>query len=162
MSIALVLMANRFRYAQFIYLLSGICLGLALLSKITAALIIPLIIYIIFVNETDAKKRIQALLWVAIPTLLLSLPWYIPRYLTPIPEAAPVDWSGVGRCVFCGVVSSKPFYYFFVQLILISPLIVIGLSYYIVFYLTNIRKTLGLFEHLRFLIPVVWCLFILI
>nr|MEC4583263.1 hypothetical protein [Candidatus Parabeggiatoa sp.] len=55
MSVALALMANRFRYAQLIYLLSGICLGLALLSKITSALIIPLIIYIIFVNETDAK-----------------------------------------------------------------------------------------------------------
>jgi len=162
MSIALALMANRFRHAQFLYLLSGICLGLALLSKITAALIIPIIIYIIFVNETDAKKRYQALLWGAIPALLLSLPWYIPRYLTPIPEAPPVDWSSVGICVFCGVVTSKPFYYFFVQLILISPLIVIGLSFYFVYYMTDIRKRLGILEHLRFLIPVVWCLFILI
>jgi 4-amino-4-deoxy-L-arabinose transferase-like glycosyltransferase len=162
LSIALALMANRFHYRQLIYLLSGILLGLALLSKLTAALSIPVIIYIVLTNEPNTKKRLQALLWGAIPVLVLSLPWYIPRYLTPLPEAPTVDWTGVQQCIFCNVVASKPFYYFFLQLILISPLIIIGLSFYFVFYLSHFRKSLGIIQHLHFLIPLFWCLFTLI
>jgi 4-amino-4-deoxy-L-arabinose transferase-like glycosyltransferase len=169
LSVALAMMASSSRYSQMTYFLSGILLGLALLSKITAAIIIPVLIFIVFVHETDTKKRIQALLWGSMPALVLSLPWYIPRYLPQlmiekipvgkILENPPIN-EYRGMCEFCGAATTRQFYYFLVKLPLISPLIIIGLSFYVTLFFAYVRK-LALLENLRFLVPVIWFLFVL-
>jgi len=169
LSVAFTMMASSSRYSQMMYFLSGILLGLALLSKITAAIIIPVLIFIVFVHETDTKKRIQALLWGSMPALILSLPWYIPRYLPQlmiekipvrkILENPPIN-EYRGMCEFCKTASHKPFYYYLTKLSLIAPLILIGIGFYITLFFAYVKK-LPLRDSLRFFVPVVWFLFVL-
>ena len=82
LAVAFTMMASSARYPKLIYIFAGILLGLALLSKVTAAIIIPIIVYVILVSETGKKNKIQALILGAVPALILSLPWYVPLYFT--------------------------------------------------------------------------------
>ncbi len=178
LSIALAMMANQAYRPKLMYFFSGVILGLALLSKVTPAMIIPLLFYIIVVGETDNKKRIQALLLGAIPALLLASLWYVPLYLTmgelifpktPVEIQAMLDnlspqalqaFEQASYCGFCQMAINSPWYYQWPKLSLISPLFLVGISFSFLFYILYIR-TLEVVKRGHFLIPLFWCLGVL-
>ncbi len=160
LAVAFTMIASSSRHSQITYILAGIMLGLALLAKITAMMIIPIIIFIIFVHEIESRKRMQALLFGIIPVLILASPWYIPRYLPKIVEISAIPNPYAGTCEFCKTTNTRPFYYFLLKLPLIAPLVIVGLSFYIILFFNYVKK-LAILDNLRFFIPAVWCLFIL-
>lgn len=60
----------------------GILFGLAALSKATAFLLAPLVIYLILTPEARPRSRFSDLCLGCLPALLLALPWYITFYST--------------------------------------------------------------------------------
>ena len=175
LAVAFTMMAGSSQRPKLMYLFAGILLGLALLSKVTSVIIIPIIIYVILISESDKKSKIQALLLGAVPALILSLPWYVPLYNT---MGDFLMWGGGGppeyqemlanmspeeliahkesiRCRFCEAGASSPWYYLIAKLPLLTPLVVVGFAFYIAFYFLYV-KTLNGFQQLRFAIPFFW------
>ena len=160
LAVVFTMIASSSRHSHITYFLAGVMLGLALLAKITAAIILPVIIFIIFIHETDFKKRMQALFIGIIPVLILALPWYIPRYLTTTAGISAIPNPYAGTCEFCNVLNTRPFYYFLLKLPLIAPLVLVGFSFYIIFFF-NYVKQLTITDNLRFFIPMIWGVFVL-
>jgi 4-amino-4-deoxy-L-arabinose transferase-like glycosyltransferase len=175
LAVAFAMMANTSIRPKLMYVISGILLGCALLSKVTSAIIVPVIIYIIIINETNNKNRLQELLFGAIPALILSLPWYVPLYYTmgdflfifgdPTPEyqeltnnMSPEElakYKEASRCRFCEAGGASPWYYLLAKLPLIAPLVALSIIFYIIFYFVYI-KTLDKIKQLNFFTPFIW------
>ena len=174
LAVAFTMMAGSSQRPKLMYLFAGILLGLALLSKVTSVIIIPIIIYVILISESDKKSKIQALLLGAVPALILSLPWYVPLYNTMgefiFPTGIAPEYKAMLanmspeeliahkesiRCRFCEAGASSPWYYLIAKLPLLTPLVVVGFAFYIAFYFLYV-KTLNGFQQLRFAIPFFW------
>jgi len=175
LAVAFTMMAGSAQRPKLMYIFAGILLGLALLSKVTSAIIIPIIIYVVLVSESDKKSKIQALLLGAIPALILSLPWYVPLYYTMgqfllfgdgnppeyyemIANMSPEELAAYkesSRCHFCETRANSPWYYPLAKLPLIAPLVLLGIVFYLIFYFLYIR-TLDKFKQLNFVIPLAW------
>ncbi|MCK5522178.1 MAG: hypothetical protein KAI83_03500 [Thiomargarita sp.] len=174
LAVVFTMMAGSSQRPKLMYLFAGILLGLALLSKVTSTIIIPIIIYVILVSEVDKKSKIQALLLGAVPALVLSLPWYVPLYNTMgeliFPTGIVPEYQAILanmspeeliahkesiRCRFCETGMSSPWYYLIAKLPLLTPLVVIGIIFYIVFYFVYI-KTLDWVKQLHFFMPLFW------
>jgi 4-amino-4-deoxy-L-arabinose transferase-like glycosyltransferase len=179
LAVAFTLMARSAQHPKLMYLFAGIVLGLALLSKVTASIIIPIIIYVILVSESDKKTKIQALLLGAVPALILSLPWYVPLYYTmgdflffggghpPEYEAILANMSPeqlaayeeFSRCRFCQTAGDSPWYYTIAKLPLIAPLVLLGVVFYLIFDSVYV-KTLDKLKQLNFIMPFAWFLLV--
>jgi len=175
LAVAFTMMAGSARYPKLMYIFAGILLGLALLSKMTSTIIIPIIVYVILISELNKKNKIQALLLGAIPALALSLPWYMPLYYTmkelpPFIGVEPPEFKAIldsmspeqlaaykesSRCGFCDTASNSPWYYSIAKLPLIAPLVFLGIIFSLIFYFLYV-KTLDKFKQLTFVIPLVW------
>jgi 4-amino-4-deoxy-L-arabinose transferase-like glycosyltransferase len=175
LAVAFTMMAGSSQRPKLMYLFAGILLGLALLSKVTSTIIIPVIIYVILVSEVDKKNKIQALLLGAVPALVLSLPWYaslyntmgelifptgiVPEYQAMLANMSPEELIAHKesiRCRFCEAGASSPWYYLIAKLPLLTPLVAIGIIFYFIFYFVHI-KTLNWVKQLHFLMPLFWC-----
>jgi len=175
LAVAFTMMAGSSQRPWLMYLFAGILLGLALLSKVTSTIIIPVIIYVILISKSD--KKILALLLGAVPALILCLPWYVPLYNTMgefiifggnlppeyqvmlanmSPEELAVHKESI-RCHFCEAGASSPWYYLIAKLPLLTPLVAIGIIFYFIFYFVHI-KTLDWVKQLHFLMPLFWFL----
>jgi 4-amino-4-deoxy-L-arabinose transferase-like glycosyltransferase len=174
LAVAFTMMAGSSQRPKLMYLFAGILLGLALLSKVTSTIIIPVIIYVILVSEVDKKNKIQALLLGAVPALVLSLPWYaslyntmgelifptgiVPEYQAMLANMSPEELIAHKesiRCRFCEAGASSPWYYLIAKLPLLTPLVAIGIIFYFIFYFVHI-KTLNWVKQLHFLMPLFW------
>ncbi len=177
LALALTLIASQSTRHRLLYFFAGIILGLALLSKVTALIMIPIIVFAIFIVETNKQRRLQALLFGAIPALVLSLPWYIslyvvmgefifpqlPAHVREMMDNLPPDelkkLQDLIHCQFCAVAASRPWYYLILKLPLVEPIFLFGLSFSIFFYAAY-AKTVEGFKKLHFLIPLLWSMFI--
>lgn len=125
LAIAFAIMARDSQRQGLMWTLSGVLLGLGLLSKVTAAAIVPVLVYQILMLP-GKRERVTAALYCAAPALLLSLPWYLPLYLTmgefivPKPHLPPSVFVAP-PCPFCELAGSRPFYYFFLKICLVVP-----------------------------------------
>lgn len=175
LAVAFTMMAGSAQHPKLMYLFAGVLLGVALLSKVTSAIIIPIIIYVVLVSESDKKSKIQALLLGAVPALVLSLPWYVPLYYTmgdflffggghPPEYQAMIDnmspeqlaaYKESARCGFCETAGNSPWYYTIAKLPLLAPLVLLGIVFYLIFYSLYVR-TLDKFKQLNFVIPFAW------
>lgn len=131
MTIAFALMASTSKRPPVMWSLAGVILGLGLITKVTVGMIIPVLAYIVYLLP-DNRERISATLYMVVPALLISMPWYATLYFTmgelifPKAHLAP----GVFQhppCPFCEISASRPPYYFFLKVILSTPLIIVGL-----------------------------------
>lgn len=164
-SVAFAFMACDSRRPVLMWTLTGVLLGLGLLSKVTVALIIPVIGYLIFLLPNN-KARIAAALYCAAPALLLSLPWYLPLYLTmgefifPKMHLAPSVFQNA-PCPFCDAAGSRPVYYFFLKTGLVAPLILVCLGFLaMAFRKRDKGESLGKWAELLF--PLVWFLVVIV
>lgn len=133
MAIAFALMARDSRRPELMWTLTGAFLGLGLLSKVTVAVIIPVIAYLIVLLASN-RERLVAALCCAAPALLLSLPWYLPLYITMnefiFPKAhLPPGVFQAPPCPFCDLTTTRPSYYFFLKVFLVTPLILVCLGF---------------------------------
>jgi len=179
LAVAFTMMAGSAQRPKLMYIFAGILLGLALLSKVTSGIIIPIIIYVILVSESDKKSKFQALLLGAVPALVLSLPWYVPHFFTmgeiplirsgAVPEfQAMLDnmspeqlaaYKESARCRFCDTANNSPWYYTIAKLPLLAPLIFLSIVFYLIFDSVYVR-TLDKFKQLNFIIPFAWFLLV--
>ncbi len=133
LAIAFAMIARNSRRPELMWTISGILLGLGLLSKVTAAVIIPIIVYQIMLLPSK-KERVAAVLFSLLPALLLSLPWYLPLYLTmgefiiPKPHLPPEVFVAP-PCPFCDLTTTRPSYYFFLKIFLVVPLVLVCLGF---------------------------------
>ena len=131
--VAFALIARDSRKPELMWTIAGIVLGLGLLSKVTVAVIIPVVGYLIY-QLPGTRERIVAGLCFAVPALLLSLPWYVPLFFTmhefifPKPHLAPGVYQAP-PCPFCEITTSRPIYYFFLKVCLVSPLILVCVGF---------------------------------
>jgi len=179
LAVAFTMMAGSAQHPKLMYIFAGILLGLALLSKVTSGIIIPIIIYVVLVSESDKKSKFQALLLGAVPALVLSLPWYVPLYYTMgdiplihggtspeyqamIANMSPEELAAYkesARCGFCDTADNSPWYYTIAKLPLIAPLVLLGVVFYLIFDSVYV-KTLDKFKQLNFIIPFAWFLLV--
>ena len=175
LAVAFTMMAGSAQHPKLTYMFAGILLGLALLSKVTAAIIIPIIVYVILVSESDRKTKIQALFLGSVPALILSLPWYVPLYYTMgdflmfsggqppeyqemIASMSPEQLAAYNKstaCTFCAAGARSPWYYLLAKLPLLAPLVLLGIVFYLIFYSLYVR-TLDKIQQLNFVIPFAW------
>ncbi len=180
LSVAIAMMASSSTRSRSMYILSGILLGFALLSKVTSAMIIPVVIFVMWVSERNTKNRIQAIISGAVPALLMSLPWYVPLYYATgdflmYKGAKPAEYQAVVesmtpenlkafeetlRCKFCEAGQATPWYYLLVKLPLIAPLTLLVVVFYGLFYSSYIR-TLEKAKQWYLVIPVLWFSFVM-
>ena len=179
LALALALIASQSTRHRLIYFFAGIILGLALLSKVTALIMVPLIVLAILICETDKQRRWQALLFGAIPALVLSLPWYLSLYFVMgefiFPQLPPhiremkqtlppEEWQKIEsliHCQFCEVAGNRPWYYLLVKLPLVEPIVLLGISFSVFFFLSYAKIVEG-FKKLHFLFPLFWSLFFIL
>ena len=164
LSVAFALMARDSRRPTLMWTLAGVLLGLGLLSKVTVAVIIPGLGYLI-VLLPDNKERAKAAISCAAPALLLGLPWYLPLYLTmgefifPKMHLPPSVFQNA-PCPFCDISATRPVYYFFLKTGLTVPLILVCLGFLAVAFGKRDKEgTLRKWADLLF--PLVWFLVVI-
>lgn len=165
LAVAFAMIARDSRKQELMWTLAGVMLGLGLLSKVTAAVIIPVIFYQIMLLP-GKKERVTAALFCGASALLLSLPWYLPLYLTMgefiLPKAhLPPEVYVAPPCPFCDLSASRPFYYFFLKIGLVVPLAVVCLGFLAVaFRKRDTEKDSNKWQELLF--PWVWFLLVIL
>ncbi|PIP79226.1 MAG: hypothetical protein COW84_09960 [Gammaproteobacteria bacterium CG22_combo_CG10-13_8_21_14_all_40_8] len=179
LSVAFSLIATSSNKKLPFYFLSGVFLGFALLSKVTSIMIVPVLLFIIFLFEKN--KLWKPLLAGAIPALMMSLPWYIPLYQTTgdvlmhqgaKPEAYQKalekmqpqqlkEFQKKTRCEFCEAGQATPWYYLWVKLPLINPLVFLTLFFYGLFFY-KLKTTNEKLESKHWLIPLFWFLWVML
>lgn len=165
LAIALSLIAKDSKKQELMWTLAGIAMGLGLLSKVTMAVIVPLIGYLIY-QIPETRARVVAALCFSAPALMLSLPWYIPLYFTmhefifPKPHLPPGIFQPL-PCPFCDLTATRPKYYFFLKISLITPLILVGIGYLVI---AIKKKTSDFTEKLwrELLFPFAWFLLVVV
>jgi hypothetical protein len=143
--------ACRLRYSGFRFFLSGIFLGLASLMKISALVITPVFFYMLMALSNSLNYRIKAILWSALPFLILFTPWLVVfyrKYSVFFPYWAKPDVWTMEHYPFVLSAVERPFYYYAMKLYLIQPVVIIlGYLYLTRFY--DLRKV-------EFMIPFIW------
>lgn len=142
------------RYSQrrsFLLLLGGLLFGLANLTKITALIFTPLVVYLILTPEGLRRPKISELCLGFLPAALLVLPWYVIFYHTYgaiVPSwTKPDDWL-IQHYPFVRVALARTPLYYFLKLALIAPVSVISIGAYVV--------TRSLWTSKISLVPVLW------
>jgi 4-amino-4-deoxy-L-arabinose transferase-like glycosyltransferase len=144
------------RYSQrrSLWLVAGsVLFGLAGLSKMTALILTPVVVYLILTPDGPRQSRVKDLCLGCLPALLLASPWYIAFYHTYgvfIPSwIKPDEWS-VEHYPFVRIALERTPAYYFLKLIAIAPVTLLSLGIY------GLRKSL--WSSRIFLVPVIWFL----
>ncbi len=163
--VAFSLIARDSRKQELMWTVAGVILGIGLLSKVTVAIIIPVVGYLIF-QLPDNRKRLGAGLCISVPALLICLPWYIPLYLNmhefiiPKPHLPPGVYQPP-PCPFCDASASRPIYYLALKVCLTSPLVLICTGF-VIWAFRAISKANGEINGADLIFPFLWFLFVLL
>lgn len=127
MSIYFFLAGMNHEKRRWYWFFAGVFWGLALLTKMPSAVLFPFflipVIWLVVTRE-ERKKTVMDSLFVFIPALLLVLPWFITfygHYGTLLPNWLKPDPWLIKNNRFIQMVTSRPFYYFFKELFLLTP-----------------------------------------
>lgn len=110
------------------YIFSGLIFGLAVLTKETAFLVLPTCLYLIFKEGITAKKVLFALCMGGV-SFLVCFPWFYHFYRvsgTFLPWWAKIYKENLSMFPFVDMTVNRPWYFYFLQLILISPVYIFG------------------------------------
>lgn len=111
----------------------GILFGLAGLSKMTALILTPVVVYLILTPEGRPQSKIKDLCLGCLPALLLGLPWFIAFYRTYgvlIPSwTNPDEWS-VQHYPFVRVTLERTPGYYLLKLATIAPVSLLAFGVY--------------------------------
>lgn len=110
------------------YIFSGLIFGLAVLTKETAFLVLPTCLYLIF-KEGITTKKIFFTLCLGIASFLIFFPWlhYFYRVSgTFFPSWAKIYEENLKMFPFVRMSVHRPWYFYFLQIILITPVYIFG------------------------------------
>ncbi|MCX5697411.1 MAG: glycosyltransferase family 39 protein [Candidatus Omnitrophica bacterium] len=110
------------------YILSGVSLGLAMLTKCTALCIIPALLYILF-KDGFSKKKIKDFSILGIAALFITAPWFILFYKTFhtfLPWWARQNEESMRMFPFLKMAIGRPVYFYFTNTVIIAPIYLFG------------------------------------
>ena len=109
----------------YLYILSGVTFGLAIISKTSALPIILPLVYLFFKSRSTLKKKLLNTLYFLIPATLIVMPWFIlfyntfgcffPWWIKPtnsIMNIFPFNMASVNR----------PWYFYFSNTLIVAPI----------------------------------------
>jgi 4-amino-4-deoxy-L-arabinose transferase-like glycosyltransferase len=131
----------------------GVLFGLAGLSKMTALILTPVVVYLILTPDGQQQSKTKDLCLGCLPALLLASPWYIAfyhTYVVVIPSWIKPDKWSVEHYPFVQIALERTPAYYFLKLIAIAPVTLLSLGVYC------LRKSL--WTSRIFLVPPIWFL----
>jgi 4-amino-4-deoxy-L-arabinose transferase-like glycosyltransferase len=135
LAVALILHASRSPH-RHAYLLAGGCVfGLAMLAKLTAALVLPAIVFLLLTSFPTARERAEAIALVGAPCLVLLLPWLVVFYRTYgvlLPTWSKPSAQLIASNPFVRAAVERPFYHYLLKLALLQPITIVCLALYLV------------------------------
>jgi 4-amino-4-deoxy-L-arabinose transferase-like glycosyltransferase len=128
MAFGLAVLASRRGAGRTPAMASGVALGLALLTKVSAVLAIPGLVVAAWILPLAGGARRRILFWIALPALLLAAPWYVCFYAQygrlVAPWVSPDAWL-IEHSPMVRAAVEQPWYFYVRKLVLIQPLIVV-------------------------------------
>jgi len=128
MSVALLLTAEGKR-RRIMLAAAGVVLGLAGLAKLTALILVPLVLFVCWRDEPTWKERAIAMALVLLPAGVLVAPWLIVFYQKTgvfVPSWVKPDARLMDLYPFVRAAVERPWYYYIFKLILIMPVAVVA------------------------------------
>lgn len=110
------------------YILSGISLGLAILTKYIALGIVPVLLYTIFKNGLS-KKILAGFSILGIAAILISAPWFMLFYKTFhafLPWWARQTAESIQMFPFMKMAVERPVYFYLANTIMVAPIYLFG------------------------------------
>lgn len=110
------------------YILSGISLGLAILTKCTALGIVPAVVYILFKNGFS-KKNNYGILILGIVTIFITAPWFFLFYKTFhafLPRWAGPNAEAMWMFSFLKMTAERPIYFYLTNTVIVAPIYIFG------------------------------------
>ncbi|MEE9572136.1 MAG: phospholipid carrier-dependent glycosyltransferase, partial [Candidatus Neomarinimicrobiota bacterium] len=114
------------------FIFSGILLGSGIVTKVTAVLMVPffMLIFIKYHYRLPIKRNIILLLASFVPVLVVIFPWFLQTYLCSgklidIVDALPEKLLETNK--YLQMVTNRPIYYYFTEIILLTPVILFPL-----------------------------------
>jgi 4-amino-4-deoxy-L-arabinose transferase-like glycosyltransferase len=114
------------------FIISGVLLGTAILTKITAVLLVPFfaLIFVKYHYRLPIKRNIILLLASFVPVLIVTFPWFLKTYLSSgkLIDIVPVTPEKLLETnKYLQMVANRPIYYYFKELVLLTPIILFPL-----------------------------------
>ncbi len=111
------------------FIFSGLVFGFAVLNKEAAFFILPVCLYLILKEKIGAKNKIFFLLVFGITSFLVIFPWFYYLYNAngTIFVSAYKDSQGyLKKFPFMNIAANRHWYFYFLQVILLSPIYIFG------------------------------------
>jgi len=112
------------RSSAILFILAGVVFGLAILTKETAVLIVPVLLYVTF-RRTD--EPLKTLLYFSFPAVLVCSPWfyYFHKLTGTFIKGSEITEENL-KLPFVDMMVHRPWYFYFVQIVSLSPVYAFG------------------------------------
>jgi 4-amino-4-deoxy-L-arabinose transferase-like glycosyltransferase len=124
----------------FLLVLSGIFLGGAITTKVPAVLLLPFYFFLagLYIKQDKIINILKYALCFSVPVCLITMPWFFLTYsyYGKFLYAPGIPESLLNSNKYLQMVTSRPVYYYFKEIVLITPIILVPLVYTI----KNIKK----------------------